>query len=99
LQTQSGDWLIPSIIWLTFGFNWVIVGSLTANRLFQWAHEIVVASYNRNEAREWARENFTGVIDVIIPSFTNDLKSVNEKAVRHDIRKNMGIVDCHRHFG
>jgi 4-hydroxy-tetrahydrodipicolinate synthase len=48
-----------------------------------------MASYSRNEAREWARQNFTGMVNVIIPSFTSDLTSLNEKAVRHDVRKNI----------
>jgi len=48
-----------------------------------------MASYPRKEARDWARENLKGVINVIIPSFTNDLKAVNEKAVRHDVRKQL----------
>jgi 4-hydroxy-tetrahydrodipicolinate synthase len=50
-----------------------------------------VASYSRSEAREWAMENFKGVVNVIIPSFTNDLKGLNEKAIRHDIRKNIEL--------
>jgi 4-hydroxy-tetrahydrodipicolinate synthase len=46
-----------------------------------------VASYTRAEARDWAREHLRGVINVLIPSFTNDLRGVNEAAVRHDVRK------------
>ena len=48
-----------------------------------------MASYNRNEAREWARDHFKGVVNVIIPSFTNNLLSINEAAVRHDVRKQL----------
>jgi 4-hydroxy-tetrahydrodipicolinate synthase len=48
-----------------------------------------MASYNRGEAREWAREHLRGVINVIIPSFTSDLLAVNEAAVRHDVRKQL----------
>jgi len=48
-----------------------------------------VASYTRNEARDWAREHLQGVINVIIPSFTSDLLGVNEAAVRHDVRKQL----------
>ena len=29
-----------------------------------------MAGYNRDEARDWAREHLRGVINVIIPSFT-----------------------------
>ena len=31
-----------------------------------------MASYSRDEARDWAREHLRGVINVIIPSFTSD---------------------------
>lgn len=45
-----------------------------------------MASYKRHEAREWAFENLRGVANVVIPSFTADLKGLNEKGIRHDIR-------------
>jgi len=48
-----------------------------------------VPRYRRDEAREWARENFRGVHNVIIPSYTNDLSDINEQAVRHDDRRNL----------
>lgn len=48
-----------------------------------------MASYTREEARDWAREHLQGVINVIIPSFTTDLDAVNEAAVRHDVRKQL----------
>ncbi len=48
-----------------------------------------MASYTRKEARDWAREHLKGVINVIIPSFTSDLKGINEQAVRHDVRKQL----------
>ena len=48
-----------------------------------------MASYNRDEARDWAREHLRGVINVIIPSFTSDLLRINEAAVRHDVRKQL----------
>jgi 4-hydroxy-tetrahydrodipicolinate synthase len=44
-------------------------------------------SYRKNEAREWAREHLRGVANVVIPSYTADLKGLNEKGIRHDIRK------------
>lgn len=46
-----------------------------------------MAEYRKGEAREWARANMQGVANVVIPTFTNDLKAVNEKATRYDIRK------------
>lgn len=51
-----------------------------------------MAGYTRGEARDWAREHLRGVINVLIPSFTNDLRAVNEGAVRHDVRRQL-------HFG
>jgi 4-hydroxy-tetrahydrodipicolinate synthase len=48
-----------------------------------------VPSYNRDEARDWAREHLQGVINVIIPSFTSDLRGINEAAVRHDVQKQL----------
>lgn len=45
------------------------------------------ADYGPGEAREWARERLRGVINVIIPSFTADLRMINEAGIRHDVRK------------
>ena len=45
-----------------------------------------MASYEPGEARSWAREHLYGVINVIIPSFSADLKRINERAIRHDVR-------------
>jgi 4-hydroxy-tetrahydrodipicolinate synthase len=44
-----------------------------------------MAQYVRNEARRWAREKLVGAVNCTIPSFTNDLEAINEKAIRHDI--------------
>jgi 4-hydroxy-tetrahydrodipicolinate synthase len=46
-----------------------------------------MAGYSKQEARGWARENMKGCANVIIPTFTQDLKSLNENAIRHDVRK------------
>ena len=46
-----------------------------------------MAQYTRNESRKWAKENLDGLINVVIPSFTQDLKGLNEKGIRHDVRK------------
>jgi 4-hydroxy-tetrahydrodipicolinate synthase len=48
-----------------------------------------VASYTRSEARDWARATLHGVINVVIPSFSSDLRTVNEAAIRHDVRKQL----------
>jgi 4-hydroxy-tetrahydrodipicolinate synthase len=47
--------------------------------------------YSKSEAREWARENFQGVNNVVIPSFTNDLRGINEKAIRHDVNRELEL--------
>jgi 4-hydroxy-tetrahydrodipicolinate synthase len=46
-----------------------------------------MASYSKNGARAWARENMRGCANVVIPTFTADLKRLNERAIRHDVRK------------
>jgi 4-hydroxy-tetrahydrodipicolinate synthase len=43
--------------------------------------------YKKSEAREWARENMRGLANVVIPSYSLDLKRLNERGIRHDIRK------------
>lgn len=45
-----------------------------------------MAEYNLSEVRDWARETLVGAINCTIPSFTNDLRGINEKGIRHDIR-------------
>ncbi|HXQ49836.1 MAG TPA: dihydrodipicolinate synthase family protein [Stellaceae bacterium] len=46
-----------------------------------------MARYRKNEARAWAREHMTGCDCVIIPSYTSDLRGMNERGVRHDVRR------------
>lgn len=47
--------------------------------------------YSRSEAKTWARETFHGACNVIIPSYTSDLRSLNEAAIRHDVRRNIEL--------
>jgi dihydrodipicolinate synthase/N-acetylneuraminate lyase len=49
------------------------------------------AEYTRGEAKSWARETFHGACNVIIPSYTSDLGSLNEAAIRHDVRRNIEL--------
>ena len=44
-----------------------------------------MASYPKKRSREWAREHLRGVANVVIPSYTKDLKGLNEKGIRHEI--------------
>ena len=46
-----------------------------------------MGDYKPGEAREWAREHMRGVGGTIIPTFTQDLKRLNERAIRHDVRR------------
>lgn len=50
-----------------------------------------MASYTRSEAKSWARETFHGACNVIIPSYTSDLRSLNEAGIRHDVRRNIEL--------
>ena len=43
--------------------------------------------YKKSEAREWAWEKMKGVANVIIPSFSQDLSRLNERAIRYDVGK------------
>jgi len=48
-------------------------------------------NYSRAQAKDHALENWHGVCNVILPSFTADLKGLNEKGIRHDVRRNMAL--------
>jgi 4-hydroxy-tetrahydrodipicolinate synthase len=41
-----------------------------------------MADYRKSEAREWARAKMRGVANVITPTFTHDLRGVNERGSR-----------------
>jgi len=45
--------------------------------------------YDKSGAREWARANLKGLANVTIPSFSADLRKLNEVAIRHDIELNV----------
>ena len=49
------------------------------------------SEYTRAEAKSWARETFHGACNVIIPSYTSDLRALNEAAIRHDVRRNIEL--------
>jgi len=44
-----------------------------------------MASYQRSDARAWAREHLVGCSAVTIPSYSADLSRLNERGIRHDI--------------
>jgi dihydrodipicolinate synthase/N-acetylneuraminate lyase len=43
--------------------------------------------FRKAEAKEWAKANMVGVCGSLLPTFTNDLRSLNERAIRHDVRR------------
>jgi 4-hydroxy-tetrahydrodipicolinate synthase len=43
--------------------------------------------YRKKEAREWALQHLRGVANVVVPSYSADLKNLNERGIRHDVRK------------
>ena len=49
-----------------------------------------MASYTKNQARDWAREKLIGVANVIMPTVTSDFRTLNEKAIRHDVETAIG---------
>lgn len=44
-----------------------------------------MVSYSKMESRTWARKNLIGAVNCTVPSFTADLRSINEAGIRHDI--------------
>lgn len=44
-------------------------------------------AYKKTEARAWAREYLTGCSGVTLPSYSADLKRLNEEGIRHDIER------------
>jgi dihydrodipicolinate synthase/N-acetylneuraminate lyase len=45
--------------------------------------------YTKAEAKDRAYAQWKGVCNVILPSFSSDLKRLNEKGIRHDVRRNI----------
>lgn len=50
-----------------------------------------MVEYTKAEGKEWARARMRGVCDVIIPSYSSDLKRLNEAGIRHDVRRNIEL--------
>jgi 4-hydroxy-tetrahydrodipicolinate synthase len=46
-----------------------------------------MATYKKHDARAWARQHLTGCSAVTIPSYSEDLKRLNERGIRHDIER------------
>jgi len=41
---------------------------------------------DRSNRKAWAKENFKGLETILMPSFTPDLKELDEEGIRHDVR-------------
>ena len=50
-----------------------------------------MAGYRKHDARAWAREHLTGCSAVTIPSYSADLKRLNERGIRHDIERTIEL--------
>jgi 4-hydroxy-tetrahydrodipicolinate synthase len=50
-----------------------------------------MGQYTKDEARDWARNELKGVCNVIIPSYTADLRRLNEEGIRHDVRRDIAL--------
>lgn len=46
-----------------------------------------MANYLKKDARAWAREHLVGCSAVTLPSYSADLKRLNERGIRHDIER------------
>ena len=44
-------------------------------------------AYKKSEARAWARQHLTGCSAVTIPSYSADLRRLNELGIRHDVER------------
>src|ERR1700745_389250 len=47
--------------------------------------------YRKNDAKAWARQHWHGLCNVIIPSYSSDLKRLNEAGIRHGVRRNIEL--------
>lgn len=50
-----------------------------------------MATYRKTDARAWARQHLVGCSAVTIPSYSADLKRLNERGIRHDIEHAIGL--------
>ena len=43
----------------------------------------------KNELKRWAREHMRGVENTLLPSFSVDMKTLDEEGIRHDVRQSI----------
>ena len=46
-----------------------------------------MTAYKKKDARAWARQHLVGCSAVTIPSYSADLKRLNERGIRHDVER------------
>src|ERR1700726_4427341 len=50
------------------------------------ANTPVVATVSKNDRKEWGRQHFKGMENFVLPSFSPDLKELDEQGIRNDVR-------------
>jgi len=45
--------------------------------------------FTKSEAKAWAKKHYHGLCSTLSPSFTPDLKELDEEGIRHDVRHNI----------
>lgn len=48
-------------------------------------------NYSKRDAKAWAKNNWRGLCNVIMPSYSGDLRTLNEAAIRHDVQRNIEL--------
>lgn len=48
-------------------------------------------SYEKKEARDWARARLRGCANAILASYTRDLSALDEAGIRHDVRRELEL--------
>src|SRR5207248_11547455 len=71
--------------------GWHARGRLTGNRMWPGRGGKrngggTMAEYQRDEARDWAKATMRGGCGCMLPTLNSSLTTVNERAIRHDVR-------------
>lgn len=45
--------------------------------------------YQRKDIKQWAKDNYLGLENTSLPSFSKDLEKLDESAIRHDLRQSI----------
>jgi 4-hydroxy-tetrahydrodipicolinate synthase len=72
------------------------VGAIGGAALASVSKAADVSSSAQSEKKQWAHEHLKGLGSLILPSFTPDFKSLDEEAIRHDVRHaiKQGFSSC-----